>query len=197
MKRLRSLGRYFWRQPRRWWLAAICGGLVGIATGHTFKAPVSVVDGASMAPTFEPGAHIFCLPIASPLERGDVVLLDDRSEEFALKRIVGMPGETGHIWRGYVCINRVMLREPYLSKFSFTCPDERSGAYSFQLANNQYFVLGDNRLCSRDSRAYGPVNREQIKSRVSLPENAPRAEFARYTLPASGKNAIRRLGADR
>ena len=61
------------------------------------------------------------------------------------------------------------------------------------LGGDQYFVLGDNRLCSADSRTYGPVGRNRIKRRVPLPEDFICAYSAPYTLPDYGKSLIRPL----
>ncbi len=114
------------------------------------------------------------------------------SEDYAVKRIIGLPGETVQLWRGCVFINRQMLVEPYLPKHTYTYPIERArrGA-TVILGEGEYFVLGDNRLYSADSRAYGPVHRKQIKRRVPLPDDFVCAYFAPYTLPAYGKTIIR------
>ncbi|HEV2390973.1 MAG TPA: signal peptidase I [Verrucomicrobiae bacterium] len=171
--------------------------LAGIAAGHTVIASVSgsvsVVDGTSMEPTYEPGARIYTAPISGPLLRGDIVLVDDGNKEYAVKRIVGLPGETLEIWRGYVFINRKMLIEGYLPKYTFTFPDERNQRSVFKLRPGEYFVLGDNRPSSADSREYGPIKRESIKSRVPLPETTLRATFGDFALPAPGKRTIRAL----
>jgi signal peptidase I len=180
----------------RWLSTILLAALLGVALGHVVLGSVgsiSVVDGESMAPTFRTGARVFTGPISTPLERGDVVLLNDRRRDFALKRIVGLPGETVHLWRGYVFINRRLLRESYLPKFTYTFPDEQTETLAFHLDAGQYFVLGDNRLCSLDSRNYGPVSRERIKSRVPPAESSARAYVDAYTLPAAGKRTIRSL----
>jgi signal peptidase I len=190
----RSIKR-LWKNPacRRSVAAAIAVG-VGVGAGHVFIGSVYVVDGTSMTPTYPAGTHLYGAPISTLLERGDVVLLDDGQEDYAVKRIVGLPGETVQLWRGRVFINREMLVEPYLSKHVYTYPVEplRRGA-TFVLGEDQYFVLGDNRPWSADSRTYGPVGRKQIKRRVPQSEDFVCAYFAPYTLPAYGKSLIRRL----
>lgn len=190
------LALWRWRLPR-WLLAVAIGATVGIVAGHTLIASVagsiSVVAGGSMLPTFEPGARVYTVPIANPLERGDIVLLDDGSGQPALKRIVGMPGETIQFWRGYVFINGIMLREPYLPKYTFTFSDEHTGRYSFKVPRGEYFMLGDNRITSLDSRAYGPIPRERVKARVPAPENAVHAYLAPFRLPNEGKTTIQPL----
>ncbi len=192
--------RQLWKNEPFQRLASIgLAAFLGIAAGRTvidtMSGCVSVVDGCSMVPTYQPGARVYTGPISDPLERGDIVLLEDGGKEYALKRIVGMPGETLILWRGYVFIDRKLLREPYLPKYTYTFPDARSERFVFELGPEQYFVLGDNRLNSDDSRVYGPVERKRIKSRVPLPESAVRAGFAPYTLPTEGKRTIRHISS--
>lgn len=191
------LSRHFWQiGPCRWLTTIILAAFFGIAAGRTVIGSigsVSVVEGSSMVPTYESGARVYTAPISTPIQRGDIVLVDDGQKCFALKRIVGLPGETLQLCRGYIFINQHMLWEPYLPRHTYTFPDEGSGHFAFKLEAGQYFVLGDNRLCSTDSRSYGPVERDRIKSRVPMPEGVLRARFAQYTLPAEGKRTIRPL----
>jgi signal peptidase I len=176
-------------------LAAAVATVVGVGAGRVFIGAVYVVEGTSMDPTYPPGTHLYGAPISTSLDRGDVVLLDDGKEDYAVKRMIGLPGETVHIWRGRIFINRQMLVEPYLPKHVYTFPMEegRRGA-TYILGEEEYFVLGDNRPYSADSRAYGPVQRQQIKRRVPLPDDFVGAYFVPYTLPAYGKAAIRPSG---
>jgi signal peptidase I len=174
--------QWLWqRVPCRLFLAATVAGLVGVAIGRNLIGPVYMVSGCSMWPTYEPGAMVRTANISSPLQRGDVVVLDDRKGDYALKRIVGLPGETVHIWRGYVFINHRILIEPYVPKCIYTFPRQRAAV--FILGDDQYFVLGDNRPTSADSRMYGPVDREQVKRRVLTPA-VGRARFGPVILPA-------------
>jgi signal peptidase I len=177
--------------PCRMLTGASLAVVLGVGAGRVFIGSVYVVEGASMDPAYPPGAHLYGAPISTPVERGDVVLLDDGKDDYAVKRIIGLPGETVQLWRGRVFINRRMLVEPYLPKHTYTYPVEqmRRGA-TFILGEGQYFVLGDNRTCSSDSRVYGPVGRKQIKRRVPSPDEFICAYFAPYTLPAYGKSLI-------
>jgi len=198
MRQLFRASQNLWQKDLfRWLFAIICAAIFGIVAGHTVIASVSgsvsVVDGNSMCPSFPSGSRVYTAPISTPLRRGDVVLLDDGNKEYALKRIVAIPGETIQLWRGYVFINHKMLREPYLTKHTYTCPDPHTEISTFKLVQNQYFVMGDNREYSVDSRRYGPVEREQIKSRVPFLGNSMRACFSAYTLPSEGKRNIKAL----
>lgn len=181
----------FWRVT----VAILFGLFVGVAAGRTviaFSGSVSVVDGESMSPTYAPGARVMTVPVTGELERGAVVMLDD-GKGMALKRVVGLPGEVVQFWRGYVFINGRMLREPYLPKYTFTFPDERRETFRAELGEGEYFVMGDNRVYSVDSRAYGPVCASQIRSRVARSESDLEAQLASYTLPEDGKRCIRKL----
>jgi signal peptidase I len=197
MRQFCCVGLGLWqRAPVRWATTVAFAAIVGIAAGRTVLGSfgsLAVVDGESMAPTYQPGARIYIAPISSAVERGDVVLVDDGHKEYALKRIIGLPGETIQLWRGFVFINEKLLREPYLPPHTYTFPDENEETRCFVLGAEQYFLMGDNRLCSVDSRGYGPVHRTQLKSRVPTPGGASQAYTDAYTLPAKGKRTIRHL----
>jgi signal peptidase I len=197
MGQICRLGRMLRRaEPWRWSFTVILAALVGIAGGRIVigsLGSIAVVDGSSMAPTYQSEARVYTVPLTTPVARGDIVLVDDGKKEYALKRVVGMPWERVQLWRGYVFINGKMLMEPYLPKYTFTFPDEHNEKMFFHLGDDEYFVLGDNRLVSADSRAYGPVAGTRIKSRVPLPESAVRAHAAPFTLPEEGKRTIRKV----
>ena len=198
-KQVQNIGQIY-RLTQKLWKNRACRMAVaaslavgmGVGAGHAFIGSVYLVEGTSMEPTYPAGSHLYGAPISTSLERGDIVLLDDGREDYAVKRIVGLPGETVQLWRGQVFINREMVVEPYLPKHVYTYPAEpwRRGA-TFILGQEQYFVLGDNRPCSADSRNCGPVSRKQIKRRVPLPQDFVCAYFAPYTLPDYGNTLIR------
>ncbi len=182
---MRQIGRFgrnlLPRRPYVLLLGGLLAAMAGLGLGRTFLGSVCLVDGTSMAPTYQSGTWVYSSPISTPLERGDIVLIDDGSQDYAVKRVIGLPGETVHIWHGFVFVNRTVLREPYVPKCVYTYT-KKLGV--FILGEGQYVVLGDNRLNSIDSRTYGAVARKQIKRRVPLPENTVRAHFDDYELPA-------------
>jgi len=132
------------------------------------------VKGASMENTFEDGDYIIIDEISYRFthpERGEVVVFrapQDKSQ-FFIKRVIGLPSETVVVQNDKVKIfnkdnpNGFSLYEPYLFSGQHTLGDVR-----IKLDDNEYFVMGDNRLQSSDSRRWGPVNRSLITGRVFL-----------------------------
>ena len=96
-------------------------------------------------------------PFGSP-KRGEVVVfsLDRQPGRNFIKRIIGLPGETIEIRRGAVIINGEPVKEPYLPLL-----DNRNIA-PLVIPEDHYFVMGDARVNSQDSRAFGPIRRDEI-----------------------------------
>ncbi|HVV00111.1 MAG TPA: signal peptidase I [Verrucomicrobiae bacterium] len=185
MKRFFCLVRKAWNCiPCHNLLAVACAAALGVWIAHRWMGTVCIVTGPSMAPTFEEGDRVLASPIETPPTRGDVVILEDLPKSYAIKRIVGLPGETVTIWRGYVYINSRILLEPYLQKGIYTFPRSRRAV--FELGNKEYFVLGDNRPCSADSRVYGAVELKQIKAHIDE-LTMPRASFGPVLLTPIGE----------
>lgn len=130
--------------------------LIGLFT-HYFLFTVLIVRGQSMAPTFDDGAVLSVNKLAYVVgepKRGDVVAMffPGETEKRFIKRIIALPGETVTIFQGRVYVNNQPLAEPYLGKDVLTIPDQKRA-----LVEGEYFVMGDNRGNSSDSRAWGPV----------------------------------------
>jgi signal peptidase I len=139
--------------------------LLLFVAGFLFRAvrgfrPVRVVGGA-MEPALSDGDRIL---IASPtaLKRGDIILFRyplDPSKYF-IKRIVGLPNETISIDNtGKLFIDGSLIPEPYLEPQRYRRPFKLAET---TIPSDAYFVMGDNRDSSNDSRSYGPVPRRLI-----------------------------------
>ncbi|MHB1133820.1 MAG: signal peptidase I [Chloroflexota bacterium] len=102
------------------------------------------------------------------LQRGQVVVLyrnADRDGDPLIKRVVGLPGEHIELRDGRVWVDEQPLDEPYLDGVRTTCPTR---CEPITLGPGQYYVLGDNRANSLDSRSFGPVPASRILGRVVL-----------------------------
>ncbi len=137
---------------------------------RTFIAQPFVVSGASMQPTFETGEYLIVDQLSYELSnphRGDVIIFKYPliPTRFFIKRVIGLPGETIKITGEKVEIKEVgsdtfmTLDEPYieLTKDSLT---------ELTLASDEYFVMGDNRQASLDSRTWGPLKESFIVGRA-------------------------------
>lgn len=137
-----------------------------------FVAQPFIVSGASMDPTFHNGQYLIVDELTYHFEdpkRGDVVIFKYPKDptQYFIKRIIGLPGETVQVKPQSVVITtvegkQIELEEGYLV-------NEGNGAGKMQvLAEDQYFVMGDNRPESSDSRFWGILPRENIVGRAFL-----------------------------
>jgi signal peptidase I len=124
-----------------------------------------VIQGRSMTPTLLDGEryflnrwrYIFVAP-----KRGEVVVIKDPGHgDYAVKRIVARPFDWLNLKDGLVYVNGKRLEEPYLPVNTRTEVPDRAEKW-IQLGREQYFVLGDNRSNSEDSRYYGVIRRQNI-----------------------------------
>ncbi len=121
------------------------------------------VEGTSMSPLIRDQERIFINEFVyhfEPVERGDVVVFWyplDKTKSF-IKRVVGLPGDFIEIRRGLLYINGVRMDEPYVPPSFF----DASSYGPVRVPEKSYFVLGDHRDSSNDSRMFGPVPRAYI-----------------------------------
>jgi signal peptidase I len=145
------------------------------------------VKGQSMEPNFESGDYLIVDEISYRFrdpQQGEVVVFkypNDPSQRY-IKRIIGLPGEIVEIKNGQVIVfnqegGQVLDESDYLSSYIFT-----PGNVRITLAEDEYFVLGDNRSSSADSRRWGPLSREYIVGRVLL-RAWPLAALAKIEAP--------------
>lgn len=136
------------------------------------------VSGPSMQPTFESNDRIIAVRHTN-LQRGDIVILDapDAPGELYIKRIIGMPGDTIKAKNDTIYVNGKPLKEPYLTQYKDKMPKGQLYTNNFTLKQvtgvskvpkDSYFVMGDHRDVSKDSRYFGFVKRSAIVGEVKL-----------------------------
>lgn len=125
---------------------------------------ITRVDGQSMAPTLKSGSVIL-VKRSEKVRRFDIVALVERVKENGpskniIKRVVGLPGDTITVLNGTLYINDRKYEEPYLQeKF---IKEYKKSSYTLKVPKDMYFVLGDNRDVSKDSRQVGSFVKKSV-----------------------------------
>lgn len=149
------------------------------------------VQGASMEPSFEDGQYLiiselgykktdvgfgdfqlFSIEPFKELNRGDIAVFryPKKPEQFFIKRIITLPGETIILKDSQITIINEDNPEGFvLDESEYLSPDiKTSGDFSRKLADDEYFMLGDNRSSSHDSRSWGPLKKDKLIGRVVI-----------------------------
>ena len=153
-----------------------------------------IVSGSSMEPNFQNAQYLIVDKLSyhfrSP-ERGEVIVMHyprDPKQDF-IKRIIGLPGEKIQIDNGKVTIFNaehpmgVALDEKYLPNQGLTYPQDPiivGGSKNLTLGSDQYFMMGDNRLASSDSRSWGALPKSDIVGKTLI-RVLPLTEFRVFT----------------
>jgi signal peptidase I len=172
----------------RWGREAIVVVLVALIVAvliRTFAVQTFYIPSGSMEPTLKVGDRILVSKLSYHLHsvhRGDIVVFSRPPLENCggaevndlVKRVIGLPGETISLYKGNVYINGKKLAETWLpsSVSGVTYPGPAGTTYSlvkpFKIPKNDYFMMGDNRTESCDSRYWGPISRSLIVGKVEV-----------------------------
>lgn len=152
-------------------IAGITTSAVGIVGAGLLLAVISMyvarpikIEGQAMMPTLRDGQRVIANKMVDEIKRGDIVIFwypEDPSKTYC-KRVIGLPGEQIKIENGKTFINNALLAEPYLS------PDYLSSDSmdAVDIRPHHYFVMGDNRRNSSDSRFWGLVPGKYIYAKI-------------------------------
>lgn len=165
----------------------IIGALALVLLIRSFVFQPFLVRGDSMVPNFHGGDYLVVDEMTYRFlrepARGEVIVFrfpGDETQKY-IKRVIGLPGETIEIQEGKVYISsngeHLLLEEPYLGN-----ENETAGFVKLTLQDSEYFVMGDNRKFSSDSRRWGTLPRNEIIGRAVL-RVFPFQDFAAFAAP--------------
>ena len=129
---------------------------------RTFLVTPIRVNGSSMYPTLKDKEIMILNKIGKTIngiDRFDIVVLKD--DDYLIKRVIALPGEKISCQNGNIYINGKKLKDKYGSGLT-------SDFEPIEVPKNSYFVMGDNRENSKDSRYIGPINKKEIKGKTSF-----------------------------
>ncbi len=160
-----------WFLQQCWALMILAGlGTLSFLLITHFVIQAVEVEGSSMYPTLTDSGHYwlsrFSYIISEPRQNDIVALKDPRDNMLEVKRIIAMPGQSVYLKDGRVYVNGKLLSEPYLLANTPTYAYEKSPNEFICIGKNAFFVMGDNRSNSTDSRTFGPVPRQNILGKV-------------------------------
>ena len=165
----------FWTPERkkdaREWVVSIVTALLAVLIIRSFFFTIIRVDGPSMTDTLQNNDRLFVTVLDMKLhgpDRFDVVIThyDDTRKEY-VKRVIGLPGDTLEVKSGVLYVNGEAYEEPFLSPdriVNYSLPQYDFGP--IEVPEGSYFVMGDNRDNSRDSRRVGFLSEDKIVGKV-------------------------------
>ena len=181
MDRCIKLGEGFFVQEQTksegysWIKSIVFAILIALLCRHFLFSPTTVL-GRSMSPTFEEKDKVLISKI-SDIQRFDMVVFDapDANEKY-IKRVIGIPGDTVEMQDDVLYINGKAMDEPYLDEIKNELIfDKLTGDFTLteitgesRVPNGFIFVMGDNRLYSKDSRFFGFVSEDAIMGEAKL-----------------------------
>lgn len=145
-------------------LVSICLMIVLLYILFHFIIGAALVNGSSMYPTLKNNQLVVYFRLVPEYKAGDIVSVRMPSGEFYVKRIIGVPGDVVDLRDGKLYVNDVEQSEEYVMGETF--PEEGMVTYPLTVGEDKYFILGDNRAKSNDSRSFGAVIEKRITGKV-------------------------------
>jgi len=155
------------------WVVFVAAVLLISTAARAYAVQTYFVPSASMTPTLMPGDRIVVDKLASTIHRGDIVVFhnvpaDQGGPAVLVKRVIGLPGETISSVGSTVFINGKPLSEPWLPALAGDCSQSSEHIKMTKIHPDHYFVMGDCRGDSDDSRYWGTVPGSSIIGKVDV-----------------------------
>ena len=165
-----------WMQELYSLLKCFVFALIIVVICRNFLFSPSVVHGESMSPTFENGNKVILSKIGDIKQFDMIVFHAPDQDENYIKRVIGLPGDTVSMKDDVLYINGKAYTEAYLTKNKLESTTLKlTGDFTLEeetgektVPNDSLFVLGDNRLYSKDSRDFGFINDDSVIGKVVL-----------------------------
>lgn len=165
----------FWYEVLDWLKYILAAVLIGfLLTNYVVQR--NEVVGSSMYPTLYDKDQLWVekiTPVLGNLEHGDIItfsvhdpIMGPMGNEDLVKRIIAMPGDHLEIKEDGVYLNGQLLEEDYLMDGMITYMSDKHEYNDIYLEDGLYFVMGDNRINSRDSRSFGPIHEDDVIGEV-------------------------------
>jgi len=152
------------------WFKSILIALIVVFVCRQFLFSPVVVKGISMEPTFEENNRVIITKM-SEIETFDLIVFQSPiSTDQHIKRVIGLPGDQIEVIEDTLYINGKPFQEPYLdqNKENRMFNESLTEDLAIEVPDDSYFVLGDNRTRSLDSRIYGLIQKDAIVGEVKL-----------------------------
>jgi signal peptidase I len=163
-----------WRRQVLEWVAVVVIAVLVAGGLRAFVVQSFYVPTGSMLPTLQIGDRIVVVKIGYTIHRGDIIVFrrppadTDTADADLVKRVIGLPGETISSMRGTVLIDGRPLAEPWLPALTGSCAEAAENITTTRIAPDHYFMMGDCRGDSLDSRAWGTLPASYIVGKVEV-----------------------------
>ena len=161
-----------WRRQLLDWLVVVLFAVLIAAGLRVFVVQSFYVPSGSMVPTLQIGDRIIVVKIGYTIHRGDIIVFrrtprdTSTTDSHLVKRVIGLPGETISSRGATVLIDGRPLKEPWLPALTPSCVESAENIRATKIAPGHYFVMGDCRGDSVDSRIWGTVPASYVVGRV-------------------------------
>lgn len=154
---------------RSYWFSLIKSAVVAVAAALIFNTMfgIGIVSGTSMEPALYEGDVIIFWKHSSSYKKGDIIFIKAHGRVDYVKRICGIPGDVMEFDDDYglFLVNGELQKELYIYEMTY---GKTKVGYPLALSEDEYFVMGDHRSDSLDSRNYGAISKKQIHGKAFL-----------------------------